>query len=302
MGHSRGGEGVRAAYNLYRAAGSPWPARIVDPVSFRGIFEIGPTEWRGDQNALGTAWNVLLPMCDGDVSDLEGVRVFDRMMYLAESPSKPKSTTTVWGANHNFYNTEWQISEGSANCIDNVPLFELRGTEVTGTSRQRQTGFKPMLSFFTANVGNTTAPTDSWFNNFFNPQVSDWWFDPQIDRGYAPGAGTTQSLMLEDFTGAAGTSSYGKANVHSGVTVTHGNLPEHDGVLRGADISWTGSGAFFQTNFANSGSGLNLSSYATLDLRVERADDPSLNTESITYFAVQLVNANNTLSSTRSFR
>ena len=28
MGHSRGGEGMRAAYEQYREPGSPWPARI----------------------------------------------------------------------------------------------------------------------------------------------------------------------------------------------------------------------------------------------------------------------------------
>ena len=57
-------------------------------------------------NADGTAWTVLLPMCDGDVSDLEGVRPFDRMMAIrSESPATPKSTFTVWGTNHNFYNT-----------------------------------------------------------------------------------------------------------------------------------------------------------------------------------------------------
>jgi len=38
MGHSRGGEGVRAAYDLYRQAGSPWPQRILNPVTYRRYF------------------------------------------------------------------------------------------------------------------------------------------------------------------------------------------------------------------------------------------------------------------------
>src|SRR6185369_14457442 len=61
MGHSRGGEGVRFAYNEYRRAGSPWPPLIASPVTFRGVFEIGPTdELVAGQavNATGTAWNV----------------------------------------------------------------------------------------------------------------------------------------------------------------------------------------------------------------------------------------------------
>src|SRR5262245_34078380 len=63
LGHSRGGEGVRAAYNIYRDPGSPWPARI-GPIGFEGIFEIGPVDGQTARilNADGTSWNVLLPM------------------------------------------------------------------------------------------------------------------------------------------------------------------------------------------------------------------------------------------------
>jgi hypothetical protein len=72
MGHSRGGEGMRAAYNQYRDVGSPWPARIPNPLTVAGIFEIGPVDGQTNRilNADGTAWNVLLPMCDGDVFNL----------------------------------------------------------------------------------------------------------------------------------------------------------------------------------------------------------------------------------------
>jgi hypothetical protein len=73
-------------------------------------------------------------------------------------------------------------------------------------------------------------------------------------------------------------------------------LPQHDSSLRGADITWSVSGGFFQTNFTDVGSGLNLSGRTTLDLRVDRADDPSLNTQPFTEFTAYLVNANDTLS------
>ncbi len=51
-------------------------------------------------NAVGIAWNVLLPMCDGDVLNLEGVRVLERVMAYtsnnagipADSPATQKST------------------------------------------------------------------------------------------------------------------------------------------------------------------------------------------------------------------
>jgi hypothetical protein len=41
----------------------------------QGIFEIGPVDGQNPtpQNADGTNWAVLLPMCDGDLSDLQGI-------------------------------------------------------------------------------------------------------------------------------------------------------------------------------------------------------------------------------------
>ena len=72
MGHSRGGDGVRAAYNDYIAAGSIWPGMIEDPVTFKGVFEIAPVDFLGN-NSKGVAWNIIAGMCDGDVFDLEGI-------------------------------------------------------------------------------------------------------------------------------------------------------------------------------------------------------------------------------------
>jgi hypothetical protein len=225
MGHSRGGQGVRAAYKLYRETGSPWPARIVTPVNFRGIFEIGPTDnfTNGAYiNAEGAKWGVLLPMCDGDVANLDGVRAFDRMVsQLSEPTANFKATYTVWGANHNFYNTEWQASESLAACFNHRAVFQnSTGFLGTGSEEQRQTGFLAMLHFFRANVGTTDANQ----NQLFDPRFAST-FD-RVDRGYHPGSSTALSRQLEDFTNPAGTSSLGFSNTASNVTVTHGQIPE----------------------------------------------------------------------------
>src|SRR5262245_20728455 len=93
LGHSRGGEGMRAAYNFYQSGDpnhTPWRTPI-GPMTIEGIFEIGPVDGQTalTLNALGTAWNVLLPMCDGDVFNLQGVKPFDRMLRVtAESPAR----------------------------------------------------------------------------------------------------------------------------------------------------------------------------------------------------------------------
>ena len=107
MGHSRGGEGVRAAYTLYGEEDSEWHNRIAEPLEIDGIFEIGPVDGQTSRtfDALDTAWAVLLPMCDGDVSDLQGMGPFDRMLVSEDEVNPtPKSMIAIWGTNHNFFN------------------------------------------------------------------------------------------------------------------------------------------------------------------------------------------------------
>ncbi len=70
VGHSRGGEGVRAAYNIYTGrntdinpyASIDWRSRIADTVDFKGIFEIAPVDRQTVRtlNAEGTTWSVML--------------------------------------------------------------------------------------------------------------------------------------------------------------------------------------------------------------------------------------------------
>jgi hypothetical protein len=269
LGHSRGGEGVRAAYNLYRDPGSPWPGRI-GPVVFEGIFEIGPVDGQTSRilDAVDTAWNVLLPMCDGDVFNLQGVRPFDRMMLVrTEAVPTPKSTFTVWGTNHNFYNTEWQLSD-SPGCLGHQRLFP----NLLESPEQRTTALASVLAFFRAHVGK--AP-DSAFANLFNPQ-----FElpaalaeiTRIDRGYTDSADAAVTKTFDDFDNATGFNSYGPANTASNVTVNHGGIANHSSRQLVAQIAWKASGAdtYFQSNWTAPGVGQNASAFKTLDFRAAR--------------------------------
>ncbi|MEO8179083.1 MAG: kelch repeat-containing protein [Deltaproteobacteria bacterium] len=234
MGHSRGGEGVRAAYEQYRDAGSPWPQRIVEAVTFRALFEIGPVDGQTSRvlNADGVAWNVLLPMCDGDVSDLEGVKPFDRMLGLtSELRETPKSTYVAWGTNHNFFNSEWQESD-SSGCQDHRALFE-EGPGITGSAEQRQIGLRSMLSFFLANVGRDKNPA---LSELFDP-TSPVELNTRVDRGYTSSLRLNRGITLEDFSGPNAESAHGLASIEKNVTVVHGSVPEHDPQLRAARVS-----------------------------------------------------------------
>jgi hypothetical protein len=301
MGHSRGGEGMRAAYNQYLDPDSPWPARIVTPVEFRGIFEIGPVDGQTSRvlDMQNLRWSVILPMCDGDVSSLAGIRPFDRSFaFLEETPPSLKASLTVWGANHNYYNSEWQQAEALASCSDHEPIFT-SGPGITGSAPQRETGRILMSAFFLGNVGQQQ---DSSRNAVFDPLnalPTELTHITRVDRGYTPSPDADVTLRLEDFLSPAGTSSSGQPNIHSNVTVTHGFLPEHAAALRGGTLSWTNasSNTFFQVNFTPAQApGVSLSPYFTLDLRVERARDLQLNLSDTTDFTLQLVDANDGLS------
>lgn len=300
LGHSRGGEGVRVAYDEYRRSGSPWPSRIGAPVNFRGIFEIGPTDEPiagATVEAVGTRWNVLLPACDWDLRDLDGVRAFDRMLGATEATPNPKSFYHVWGANHNYYNSEWQVADAGGGgtitgCINHTPLFNPADF---GSATQRETARLAVSTFFSANVG---AGRNLAGNALFDPAFA-LPFSNRVNRGYHPGGGSAQSLVLEDFTGPTGTSSYGLPN-ETGGTLTlehqHFAVAPHDPSLSSALVRDVvpSSSTFFQSNFAAPNSGFDLTSYDFLDVRVDRSS--SGGSETPVDFQVQLVNEDDTRS------
>jgi hypothetical protein len=96
VGHSRGGEGVE------RAAIDTHPD---DPWLIQGLVLIGPTAF-GRQVAAGVHTAVLLPFCDGDVSDLQGQQYVDIGRSLTFDRAL-RTSVMAMGTNHNFYNTEW---------------------------------------------------------------------------------------------------------------------------------------------------------------------------------------------------
>lgn len=298
VGHSRGGEGVRAAYNLYRDTGSAWPARILSPVAIRVISEIAPVDGQTSRvlNADGTTWSVLLPLCDGDVSNLQGIKPFDRMMRTSsELVPKQKAAIAVWGANHNFYNTEWQVSD-SSRCTAQTPLF-LSGI---GSTQQQSTAAHPVLALIRGNLG---GGADAAFNKLFTSRFAlpaALAAVTPIERSFQDSASSAVGVVLDDFDKPAGTSSAGAANDASGVTVKHGTAGNrHDSGQRAAAISWTLAGAstYFQSNFTAAGAGRDISPYAFLNLRAARQVS-TLNpaTPSPTSFKIQLVDSDGNLS------
>jgi hypothetical protein len=159
MGHSRGGEGVVRHYVLNNSLGAPY--------GIKAVFPLAPTDFNRSV-VNNAALNVLLPYCDGDVSDLQGVHFYDDVRYNAPGDQAPKHYELVMGANHNFFNTIWTPATspfpGAANdWLAFVPGGHSDSQCGSGTgnqrltdAQQRGTGLAYMTAFFRAYVGGET--------------------------------------------------------------------------------------------------------------------------------------------------
>jgi hypothetical protein len=300
MGHSRGGEGMRAAMAQFRDAGSPWPARI-GPVGFKALFEIGPVDGQTSRilNAKDVSWNVLLPGCDGDVSDLQGIKPLDRMIKAGgETLPFKKSNFEVYGANHNFYNTQWQESD-AFGCVGQTAIFP----QLKGSAAQRTTAYTPLIRFFRAHVGPTIAPALARLFDPSFPLPANLTAVTQYARGFSPTVQTSQYFVVDDFENATGISSKGVANQSAGLTTyVHGNAgSSHDATQRAANVAWSSPAGFLQLNDTTS-AGIDVSPFRALEFRVgiqcfqplcSAAPDPTGDVD----FSISIANADGSQSS-----
>ena len=155
MGHSRGGEGVVRHHGLNDFLGAPY--------GIKAVFPLAPVDF--NRFVLNNvALNVLLPYCDGDVSDLQGVHFFDDARYNVAGDQAPKHYELVMGANHNFYNTVWSPSSSFPGSVNDWFAFVPGGrsdsqcgngkrNQRLTEAQQRGTGLAYMTAFFRVYVG-----------------------------------------------------------------------------------------------------------------------------------------------------
>ena len=149
MGHSRGGEGAvwNALVDQQRAV----------PYGLDAVLALAPVDFtrvKVNDVALG----VILPDCDGDVSDLQGIHFFDDSRYAVAGDATPKATVMAFKANHNFFNTVWSPSSGYPGAFNDAYNCPQQLTE----SAQRRVGAAYIVSFFRAFVGGEFTPRDRW--------------------------------------------------------------------------------------------------------------------------------------------
>jgi hypothetical protein len=165
VGHSRGGEGVVAAAEINVTEAATYGHSIVVVVA------IAPT----DQQS-GTKWDIetapyllLAGAADGDVSNQQGFRTYDRA-YPAGAPTQhPKAVVWIHGANHNYFNTVWTPSpplptpnpydgaedDGSfwtGPKITDVEQRRIALSTIVGFMRQQLQGIQPYREVFTGRL------------------------------------------------------------------------------------------------------------------------------------------------------
>ena len=158
MGHSRGGEGVVRHFDYNLSLGSPYGIKAVlplAPVDFnRTVINNVPLE-------------VVLPYCDGDVSDNQGVHFYDDARFNVPGDTGAKHTVLVMGANHDFFNTIWTPGLFPAGTFDDWLSFVPAGSEdeqcgrVHGNQRlsptqQQGTFLAYAMAFFRVYIGGET--------------------------------------------------------------------------------------------------------------------------------------------------
>ncbi|MCM2281590.1 MAG: hypothetical protein NDI61_07060 [Bdellovibrionaceae bacterium] len=294
FGHSRGAEAMRAVHHFVRENKNSVITQIPE-LKIRGLFEIGGTDGLGgaSYDALGVAWNQVLPLCDGDVSDMSGYRPFQRMLeQVEEADPTPKSVYLAWGTNHNFFNSEWQEND-SYGCENHQAIFRQQDWE---SPSQRQLGLLAVSDFFRAHVGSRRQPI---LARHFNPlyQLPSMTTEiTNVDRDMTISPSALYTTRFESFNQPTGVNSHGELNSAAGVQIEHGLNP--GAKSHHARIQWTraGTDVFFQSNWAAPGQARSMAGFATLDFRVSRSSDLQVNSDPLTDFSIQLVHQDESLS------
>ena len=151
MGHSRGGEGVVWHHTVDEERAAPY--------GIDAVLALAPVDFtRTTINNVTFA--TMLPTCDGDVSDLQGVHFFDDSRYTVPGDPTPKHTVTVFGANHNFFNKVWSPSSPYPGGSDDGEFIQC--DDPLTERPQRKIGKAYIVSFFRRYIQNDMTVDEIW--------------------------------------------------------------------------------------------------------------------------------------------
>lgn len=290
MGHSRGGEGVVQNYILNASRPAPY--------GIKAVFPLAPTDfYRPVINNVNLG--VLLPYCDGDVNDLQGIHYYDDTRYNVANDTGAKHSFLVMGANHNYYNSIWSPSSGlggsddwlngeSGHTTDGYCSASVSGNGRLSEAQERGTGNAYLSAFFRRYVGSETTydsivvgdaspPPSAQGGNVIssyhapdNPAVRR-----DVNRLVTAGNLTTNTLGGAATQGglatylSCGGASHCYTDGSGGARQSHTNpsaLSSNPGLVQ-MRVGWSGTTASYARNDIPTGS-QNVSSFQALQFRV----------------------------------
>ena len=112
MGHSRGGDGVTSFIDYNRTR--PAPGR---KYNLRGVIALAPVDYER-RAPYGVPYMTMFGYCEGDVTNLQGARMFERSQYIVAGDPFPRIQVSMLGANHNWFNSVWFADGDDATGTD----------------------------------------------------------------------------------------------------------------------------------------------------------------------------------------
>lgn len=104
-------ESALKTYNIFYAA----TAESRPVYDFKAALMLAPTDFSGSLGLVNVPFSVVLPSCDGDVSNLQGAWLFDHNRYSMSLDGAARYQVFMHGANHNFYNTVWSADDAEGH-------------------------------------------------------------------------------------------------------------------------------------------------------------------------------------------
>jgi hypothetical protein len=201
MGHSRGGEGVVKAALLNAA--------LPHPYGIKAVLPLAPIDF-GRETLPDVPMAVILPYCDGDVSNQQGQHFYDDTRYSAPSDNVMRASLMVMGADHNFFNSEWTPGVSVAPSSDDWgneadPTCGLNSAATTRltAAQQYQVGVSYIAGFFRLVLGH-----DKVFAPMFDGSEGTVGAASVLQEGQAP---SSQRLDVAPLQSPAGNVTFSPA-------------------------------------------------------------------------------------------
>jgi len=210
LGHSRGG----AAVSLVPAilAGTP-----VDGVTVASVFALAPSG-HATPRPTEVPYTVLVPSCDGDVWNLEGIAIYDRVR--SDATAVARSQLFFIGANHNGFNTVWTSDDNDDAEQNDAPRSCAPAALAGGSPERARAAQEATLELAAGAWFDATlrgAPLPAFFRaEAESPSAWSAWAGTALDlRASYIGA---ERRLIDDFTrgGQPPTNLLGLANSYQG--------------------------------------------------------------------------------------